>query len=64
MNEPKRRGRPPKAPEAPNVSDRAQAYARRVYNGFSPMIHHNERIEFVKQALATQNLPFDGVQLP
>jgi hypothetical protein len=42
----------------------AQSLAHRVYHSFSNAADHFERVEFVKQALAGQNLPFEGVQLP
>lgn len=42
----------------------AQAYALRVWEGQSVSLPRHERIERVKRALAGQNLPFDGVELP
>lgn len=64
MNEPKRRGRPPKEQAASNLSAMAQAYAMRVWNGQAPQVSRKDRIERVKRALAGQNLPFEGVELP
>jgi hypothetical protein len=42
----------------------AQAYAMRVWNGQAPQVSRKDRIERVKRALAGQNLPFEGVELP
>jgi hypothetical protein len=78
MNEPKRRGRPPKAriegadvidlpvveQPAANLSTMAQAYALRVWSGQSPNVPRNERIRRVMAALNGQNLPTEGVELP
>lgn len=79
MNEPKRRGRPPKAafPEGEirpdvmermvrpslNIDPRAQAYALRVWNGQSPDVPRNERLRRVKLALEGQGLSMEGVEL-
>lgn len=87
MNEPKRRGRPPKAklleqaveaitPEnvhqsewevvhrVPDMTDAAQAYALRVWNGQSPDVPRNERLRRVAKALEGQGLSMEGVELP
>lgn len=42
----------------------AQAYALRVWRGQSVSADRPWRIQRVKEALAGQNLPFDGVELP
>lgn len=44
--------------------NRAQAYALRVWRGQSVSALRPWRIQRVKEALAGQNLPFDGVELP
>jgi hypothetical protein len=78
VNEPKRRGRPPKHREdlsarveavsaaMPPVLERsrAQAYALRVWEGQSVSAPREWRIERVRLALEGQNLPFEGVELP
>lgn len=68
MNEPKRRGRPPKArvegADAPLSLTQAQSYALRVWSGQSPDVPRDERIRRVQLALQGQNLPFEGVELP
>lgn len=78
MNEPKRRGRPPKATvEAlkdamradvaaavdESIAD-AQAYARRVWAGQTPDLPRNERLKRVAKALEGQGMSMEGVELP
>lgn len=69
MNEPKRRGRPPKLLELPVVDvqpqsiDPAQAYANRVWSGQSDHVPRNERLERVRKALEGQGLSMEGVVL-
>jgi hypothetical protein len=46
------------------IRERAQAYALRVWSGQSVSAERSWRIQRVKDALAGQNLPFDGVVLP
>jgi hypothetical protein len=80
MNEPKRRGRPPKVtpgtvpvinghgavvPGADAlVTTFAQAYANRVWSGQSITADRPWRIARVMEALEGQNLPTEGVVLP
>jgi hypothetical protein len=79
MNEPKKRGRPPKAksldalvsqitPEnthAPAFEvSAAQAYARRVWEGQSISLPRHERLGRVAEALKAQGLSMEGVELP
>lgn len=80
MNEPKRRGRPPKAliegadvaapeveepqPTVPADASEAQAYALRVWHGQSVSLPRNERTARVKRALEGQGMSFEGVTLP
>lgn len=42
----------------------AQAYALRIWRGFSPQVPRHERIAFCAQALKDQNLPTEGVEYP
>lgn len=67
MNEPKQRGRPPKAAaeqaaqaEMVEVSP-SQAYADRVWAGQSESLGRAERIRRCIAALEGQGLPVDGV---
>ena len=67
MNEPKRRGRPPKAPIVtdevhPNYA--AQEYARRVWAGQSPSLSQHERLGRIADALKAQGMSMEGVELP
>jgi hypothetical protein len=66
MNEPKRRGRPPKVLEAAPITEGVsleQAYANRVWNGQSPSLPYGERWYRVKLALEAQGMSMDGVVL-
>lgn len=68
MNEPKRRGRPPKtaAEQIATVpaSDMAQAYALRVWQGQSESLPRSHRVARVKAALEGQGMTMEGVELP
>ena len=75
MNEPKRRGRPPKIEltEAPSVPEaapsdeflrrKAQNYANRVWAGQSLSLNRAERLARVQAALEAQGLSMEGVTL-
>lgn len=72
MNEPKRRGRPPKVTEPVINGDNehkpfevreAQSYANRVWKGQSINLHRNERLRRVKAALEAQGMSMEGVDL-
>ena len=66
MNEPKRRGRPPKVVETdaahPNYA--AQEYARRVWAGQSESLPEGERRWRVQRALEGQGWTMEGIELP
>jgi len=65
MNEPKKRGRPPKIvtdPGHPNYA--AQEYARRVWGGQSQSLPQGERRWRVQKALEAQGWSMEGVELP
>lgn len=77
MNEPKRRGRPPKAiPEWPEAVDKevaaslgvpvdaAQAYANRIWAKQSVSLSRHERLGRIAAALQAQGLSMEGVELP
>lgn len=64
MNEPKRRGRPPKQQEPATDDSPAQAYARRVWDGQSGTVPINERKRRVAAALEAQGMSMEGVTLP
>ena len=68
MNEPKRRGRPPKAQpvqtDAAHPNFAAQEYARRVWAGQSPNVPEGERRWRVTRAVEAQGWTMDGVVLP
>jgi hypothetical protein len=72
MNEPKRRGRPPKViaegsyvrvveGSAPSP---AQAYANRIWDGQSVSLSLHERLGRIAAALEAQGLSMEGVELP
>lgn len=66
MNEPKRRGRPPKVAEQAAQAEMvelspSQAYADRVWAGQSESLGRAERIRRCIAALEGQGLPVDGV---
>jgi len=66
MNEPKRRGRPPKVQELAPITEGVsadQAYANRVWAGQSSSLPYGERWYRVKVALEAQGLSMDGVEL-
>lgn len=78
MNEPKKRGRPPKAEIAARTDDTihphlhdtepvtvsaAQAYAQRVWDGQSVSLSVAERLRRVKAALEGQGMSMEGVEL-
>ena len=66
-DEPKRRGRPPKA-ETVTVPEgeqsEAQAYARKVWAGQSDSLSSHERMGRIRAALEAQGLSMEGVELP
>jgi hypothetical protein len=66
MNEPKRRGRPPKVQPEETVThgSDAQSYALRVWNGQSVNVPYGERRWRVQKALEAQGMTMDGVTLP
>jgi hypothetical protein len=51
-------------PPVVNTSDRAQAYAMKVWAGQSDSIDRNERIARIERALAGQGLPHHAIQYP
>ena len=74
MNEPKRRGRPPKDASAQIgamqaevintwAASQAQAYAKRVWDGQSTDVPRKVRLERVALALQGQGLSMEGVSL-
>ncbi len=74
MNEPKRRGRPPKDASAQIgamqaevintwAASQAQAYAKRVWDGQGNTIPRVERLRRVAKALEGQGLSMEGVSL-
>lgn len=77
MNEPKRRGRPPKAVTEPVINgDRsrepedvlpanaaAQAYAQRMWDGQSESLSRHERLGRIAAALEAQGMSMEGVDL-
>lgn len=66
MNEPKRRGRQPKAqpPVVREGDSEQQAYARRVWSGQSISLPEGERRWRVSKALQEQGWSMEGVELP
>jgi hypothetical protein len=69
MNEPKRRGRPPKTEgavlshEAEILRRKAQGFALRVWSGQSDSVPRAERIARVQKALERQGMSMEGVEL-
>jgi hypothetical protein len=72
MNEPKRRGRPPKVTEPVINGDtehkpfdvrEAQSYANRVWKGQSISVPRKERLARVEAALKGQGMSMEGVEL-
>lgn len=77
MNEPKRRGRPPKMDYGAAIYDEAnsqmerseqmsaaQAYARRIWAKQSVSLSRHERVGRIAAALQAQGLSMEGVELP